>query len=44
MVERAIAMGATLQDGPSDTDFGRGAQLADPTGAVFRVIAGPAAE
>ncbi|WP_411375538.1 VOC family protein [Arthrobacter sp. MPF02] len=43
-VERATAMGAKLQDGPSDTDFGRVAQLADPTGAIFRVIAGPADE
>lgn len=38
IVEKATALGATLQDGPSDSDFGRVAQLADPTGAVFRVI------
>lgn len=38
IVEKATAMGATLQDGPADSDFGRVAQLADPTGAVFRVI------
>lgn len=37
-VEKATAMGATLQNGPADSDFGRVAQLADPTGAVFRVI------
>ena len=37
-IGRATAMGAVLQDGPSDTDFGRVAQLADPTGAVFRII------
>lgn len=37
-VKRATAMGAVLQDGPSDSDFGRVAQLADPTGAVFRII------
>lgn len=37
-VKRATAMGAALQDGPSDSDFGRVAQLADPTGAVFRII------
>ncbi|MGX5716862.1 VOC family protein [Arthrobacter sp. MAHUQ-56] len=37
-VEKATAMGAALQDGPADSDFGRVAQLADPTGAVFRII------
>jgi predicted enzyme related to lactoylglutathione lyase len=37
-VKRATATGAALQDGPSDSDFGRVAQLADPTGAVFRII------
>lgn len=37
-VERALAMGGTLLDGPADSDFGRMAQLADPTGAMFKVI------
>ncbi len=37
-VERALAMGGTLLDGPADSDFGRVAQLADPTGGMFKVI------
>jgi uncharacterized protein len=31
-------MGGTLLDGPADSDFGRVAQLADPTGGMFKVI------
>lgn len=43
-VGRAKAMGATLLEGPADSDFGRVAQLADPTGATFKVISAQAAE
>lgn len=37
-VEQAVGMGATLVDGPDDTPFGRLATLADPTGAMFKII------
>jgi predicted enzyme related to lactoylglutathione lyase len=45
-VERALAMGGSLLDGPADSDFGRVAQLADPTGGMFKVISSryPSAE
>ena len=42
-IERATAMGATVLEGPADSDFGRVAHLADPTGATFKVISAPAA-
>ncbi|MET1086029.1 MAG: VOC family protein [Arthrobacter sp.] len=42
-VERAKSMGATLVEEPADSDFGRVAQLADPTGAAFKIISAPAA-
>jgi len=37
-VEKATALGATVTQPAEDTPFGRLATLADPTGAVFRVI------
>lgn len=37
-IAQATAMGATVLDGPADSDFGRVAMLADPTGATFKVI------
>ena len=37
-IEKAVGMGATLVDGPDDTPFGRLATLADPTGAMFKII------
>lgn len=45
-IEKAVGMGATLVDGPDDTPFGRLATLADPTGAMFKIIqdTGPGAE
>lgn len=43
-VSRAKASGATLLEGPADSDFGRVAQLADPTGATFKIISAQAAE
>ncbi len=38
-VEKAVSMGARVIDGPDDTPFGRIATLADPTGAMFKIIA-----
>jgi predicted enzyme related to lactoylglutathione lyase len=38
-LDKAAAMGARVIDAPEDTPFGRLATLADPTGAVFKVIA-----
>ncbi|WP_457965675.1 VOC family protein [Arthrobacter sp. D1-29] len=38
-IGKAVAMGATVIDGPDDSPFGRLATLADPTGAVFKIIA-----
>lgn len=32
-------MGARVLDGPEDSPFGRLATLADPTGAMFKIIA-----
>ncbi|MFD5278634.1 VOC family protein [Pseudarthrobacter sp. NPDC058362] len=37
-IERAVALGATVLDGPEDSPFGRVASLADPTGATFKII------
>jgi predicted enzyme related to lactoylglutathione lyase len=37
-IEKAVGMGATLVDGPDDTPFGRLATLADPTGAMFKIV------
>jgi hypothetical protein len=42
-VERAVALGGSVLDGPADSDFGRVAQLADPTGGMFKVISIPTA-
>lgn len=42
-IDQAKAMGATLLEGPADSDFGRVAQLADPTGATFKIISAQAA-
>jgi predicted enzyme related to lactoylglutathione lyase len=38
-IEKAVSMGATVLDGPQDSPFGRVAMLADPTGAIFKIIA-----
>ncbi|MGO4193215.1 VOC family protein [Arthrobacter sp. YAF17] len=38
-IEKAVAMGAEVIDGPDDSPFGRLATLADPTGAVFKIVA-----
>jgi uncharacterized protein len=40
-VERTVAMGGSVLDGPADSDFGRVAQLADPMGGMFKVISSP---
>lgn len=37
-IEKAVGMGATLVDGPDDTPFGLLATLADPTGAMFKIV------
>ncbi|KNH16640.1 glyoxalase [Arthrobacter sp. ZBG10] len=37
-VAAALTLGATLLEGPQDSGFGRVAQLADPTGARFRIV------
>jgi predicted enzyme related to lactoylglutathione lyase len=39
-IEKAVAMGAHVVDSPDDSPFGRLATLADPTGAVFKIVAG----
>ncbi|MET3350811.1 UNVERIFIED_ORG: putative enzyme related to lactoylglutathione lyase [Arthrobacter sp. UYEF1] len=38
-IEKAVSLGATVIDGPEDSPFGRLASLADPTGAMFKIIA-----
>lgn len=38
-LEKALALGGTLIDGPQDSEFGRVAQLSDPTGAMFKIVA-----
>jgi predicted enzyme related to lactoylglutathione lyase len=38
-IEKAVSLGATVLDGPEDSPFGRLATLADPTGAIFKIIA-----
>jgi predicted enzyme related to lactoylglutathione lyase len=38
-IEKAVSMGATVLDGPQDSPFGRVVMLADPTGALFKIIA-----
>ena len=40
-VEKAQSLGATVLHAPEDTPYGRLATLADPTGAMFRVIRPP---
>ena len=37
-VEKAVSMGATVIDAAQDSPFGRLATLADPTGALFKII------
>ena len=37
-LERIIALGGSILDGPMDSPFGRLATVADPQGAVFQVI------
>jgi predicted enzyme related to lactoylglutathione lyase len=38
-IEKAVSMGARVIDGPDDSPFGRLATLADPTGAMFKIVA-----
>jgi hypothetical protein len=38
-IEKAVGLGARVIDGPDDTPFGRLATLADPTGAMFKIVA-----
>ncbi|MET4096454.1 VOC family protein [Arthrobacter sp. UYCu712] len=38
-ITKALSMGARVVDGPDDTPFGRLATLADPTGAMFKIVA-----
>ena len=38
-IEKAVSLGARVVDGPDDTPFGRLATLADPTGAMFKIVA-----
>ena len=38
-VEKAVGLGATVHHAAEDSPFGRMATLADPTGAVFKIIA-----
>lgn len=38
-IAKAQSMGARIVDGPDDTPFGRLATLADPTGAMFKIVA-----
>ena len=40
-VEKALALGATVLHPAEDTPYGRMATLADPTGAMFRIIHPP---
>jgi predicted enzyme related to lactoylglutathione lyase len=39
-IKQAVDLGATVIDGPEDSPFGRLATLSDPTGAIFKIIAG----
>lgn len=41
-IEKAVAMGAQVVDGPDDSPFGRLATLADPTGARFKIVSATA--
>ena len=36
---KAVSLGGKVIDGPDDTPFGRLATLADPTGAMFKIMA-----
>ncbi|MEO3932009.1 VOC family protein [Micrococcaceae bacterium Sec7.4] len=38
--EKAASMGATVIQAPEDSPFGRLATLTDPTGAMFKIVAG----
>ena len=38
-IEKAVSMGARVVEGPEDSPFGRLATLADPTGAMFKIVA-----
>lgn len=38
-IEKAVSLGAAVIDGPDDSPFGRFATLADPTGAMFKIVA-----
>ncbi|KQN88931.1 VOC family protein [Arthrobacter sp. Leaf69] len=38
-IAKAQSMGARVVDGPDDSPFGRLATLADPTGAMFKIVA-----
>ena len=38
-IEKAVSLGAAVIDGPDDSPFGRLATLADPTGAMFKIVA-----
>lgn len=38
-IEKAVSMGAKVIDAPEDSPFGRIATLADPTGAMFKIVA-----
>lgn len=37
-IAKAVSLGAQVMDGPDDTPFGRLATLADPTGAMFKIV------
>ncbi|MEE2570480.1 VOC family protein [Pseudarthrobacter sp. J64] len=37
-IASAVAMGATVLDGPENSPFGRVATLNDPTGAMFKIV------
>jgi uncharacterized protein len=39
IVAQAVSLGATVVHSPEDTPFGRLATLADPTGAMFKIVA-----
>jgi len=41
-VAKAVELGATVIDKPEDTPYGRLATLADPTGALFKILQPPA--
>jgi predicted enzyme related to lactoylglutathione lyase len=38
--EKALSLGAAVIDGPDGSSFGRLATVADPTGAMFKIVAG----